>query len=260
MRVDKYCAEHFPERFSSRTKAAEAANRGEILLNGKEAKPSDEVKEGAEISFCRKETAFVSNGGAKLAQAIRVFAVDCKGKVFADVGASTGGFTDCLLQNGAQRVYCVDVGESLLDPKIKNDPRTVCMDNTNARFLRKDSFPEALDGIVIDVSFISLRLILPVLRELIEDGGIVLALIKPQFECENKKLLSKSGIVTDPKLRKKIIEKIYFSCMENGLQPIGIVNAPVREKKNIEYVIYLKKGEDKPLTVREIIERSEQTV
>lgn len=260
MRIDKYCAERFPDLFPSRTKAAEAASRGEILLNGKEAKPAEEVKEGDDVSFREADERFVSNGGAKLSRAIKTFSIDCTGKTFADISASTGGFTDCLLQNGAKKVFCVDVGESLLDPKIKKDPRTVCMDNTNARFLKKEDFSEGLDGIVIDVSFISLRLILPVLRELIDEDGVVLALVKPQFECENKKLLSKRGIVTDPKLRKKIIEKIYFSCVENGLQPLGIVNAPLRERKNLEYVLYLKKGRVKALSVQEIIEKSEQTI
>ena len=256
MRVDKYCA----EKFGSRTKAAEAAERGEILVNGKTAKPSQEFKEKDVITFLLPENQFVSNGGAKLARGIKQFSFDCKDKVFADIGASTGGFTDCLLQNGAKKVFCVDVGESLLDEKLASDPRIVVMDHTNARFLTKESFPEPLDGAVIDVSFISLRLILPILHDIVKQEGEVLALIKPQFECEDKKLLSKSGIVTDPKLRRKIIAKIYASCIENGLQPINLVNAPLREKKNIEYVIELKKSRTcKPISLDLIYEKAENT-
>lgn len=256
MRLDKYCEKDF----SSRTKAAEAINRGEVLLNEKKAKPSDEVKETDRIEYLSAEESFVSNGGYKLARAIKTFTVNCNGKIFADVGASTGGFTDCLLQNGAQKVYCVDVGESLLDKKISADKRIVVMDNTNARFLKKEDFADDLDGVVIDVSFISLRLILPVLYNILPETGFVLALIKPQFECENKSLLSKNGILTDVKVRKKIIEKIYGSCIETGFSPMDIVNAPLKEKKNVEYVIYLQKGEEKPISLLQILEKSQRLI
>jgi 23S rRNA (cytidine1920-2'-O)/16S rRNA (cytidine1409-2'-O)-methyltransferase len=164
------------------------------------------------------------------------------------------------LQHGAKKVYCVDVGESLLDEKLQGDERIVPMENTNARYLTKESFADELDGAVIDVSFISLRLILPILYNIVRESGMVLALIKPQFECEDKKLLSKSGIVTDPKLRKKIVAKIYAACVENGLQPLDIVNAPVREKKNIEYVIYLKKGGAKPTSLQKICDKADKIV
>ena len=237
MRADKYCAEHF----GSRTKAAEAIERGEVFINGKKIKPSDEVKEGDEVQYIIPEESYVSSGGNKLARAIKNFSFSVKNMVFADLGASTGGFTDCLLQNGAKKVYCVDVGESLLDKKLQEDKRIVRMENTNARYLKAENFADELDGAVIDVSFISLRLILPVLYEIVKPKGVVLALIKPQFECENKKLLSKSGIVTDKKLRRKIVEKIYDSCVENRLYPQNLVNAPLRERKNVEYVILLKK-------------------
>jgi 23S rRNA (cytidine1920-2'-O)/16S rRNA (cytidine1409-2'-O)-methyltransferase len=256
MRIDKYCAAHY----GSRTKAADAAERGEIRLNGKRAKPADEVKEGDKVEFIEPKENYVSHGGAKLARAIETFGIDCAGKIFADIGASTGGFTDCLLQHGAKKVYCVDVGESLLDEKLQGDERIVPMENTNARYLTEESFAEVPNGVVIDVSFISLRLLLPVLYRIVQEGGIVLALIKPQFECEDKRLLSKSGIVTDPKLRRKIVAKIYAACVENGLQPLNIVNAPVREKKNIEYVIYLQKGEVKPMSLQEICDKADKIV
>ena len=237
MRADLY----FAEKYGSRNKAAEAIERGEVLVNKKRIKPSREISEADSVEFITPAVQFVSNGGYKLARAVEAFGFDCRGKIFADIGASTGGFTDCLLQNGAKKVYCVDVGESLLHEKLTGDKRVKVMENTNARYLTAEDFTDTLDGAVIDVSFISLRLILPVLYEIVKSGGDILALIKPQFECEDKKLLSKSGIVTDKKLRKKIVSDIYDRCLENGLAPQDIVNAPLKEKKNVEYVIWLKK-------------------
>ena len=241
MRADKYCT----ERYGSRTKAAEAIERGEVLVNGKMVKPSEDIKDGDFVEYILPKQSYVSNGGVKLARAIQTFNLNVTGTVFADIGASTGGFTDCLLQNGVKKVYCVDVGESLLDKKLQNDERIVRMENTNARYLTKKDFSDLLDGAVIDVSFISLELILPVLYEIVKSGGVVLALIKPQFECENKKLLSKSGLITDKKLRRKIVEKIYDACLRNNLFPQDLVNAPLRERKNVEYVILLKKDAEK---------------
>ena len=237
MRADKYCA----ERYGSRTKAALAIERGEVLVNGKKIKPSEDIKDTDAVEYVTPEESFVSSGGFKLARGLRAFSLDVTGLTFADIGASTGGFTDCLLQNGVKKVYCVDVGESLLDEKLILDNRIVRMENTNARYLKASDFSDALDGAVIDVSFISLELILPVLYDIVKDNGLVLALIKPQFECENKKFLTKSGLVLDKKLRRKIVEKIYDACVKNQLYPQDIVNAPLRERKNVEYVILLKK-------------------
>lgn len=237
MRADKYFADHY----GSRTKAAEAISRGEVLKRGKPLKASDEINDGYDIEFIAPKERYVSGGGMKLARALQAFKIDVKGMIFADIGASTGGFTDCLLQNGTKKVYCVDVGESLLDRKLQNDGRIVRMENTNARYLTADDFKDELDGVVADLSFISLRLILPVLYNIIKTDGLALVLIKPQFECENKNLLSKNGIVTDKKLRRKIVEKIYDLCLENKLYPQNLINAPLRERKNVEYVILLTK-------------------
>ncbi len=242
MRADKYCA----AKYGSRTKAAQAIARGEVLVNGRTVRPSDGISDGDRVEYAVSAERYVSNGGYKLSRAVRAFGLDVAGRVFADIGASTGGFTDCLLQNGAKRVYCVDVGESLLAPSLRGDERIVNMENVNARFLKRGDFPEPLDGAVIDVSFISLAYILPVLRDIVAPHGIILALIKPQFECENKRQLSKSGIVTDPKRRQKIVEKIYDACVENGLYPRDLINAPLREKKNVEYIILL--GREKEQT------------
>ena len=237
MRADKY----FSEKYGSRTKAAEAIEKGLVLINGKEIKPKTEIKDSDVITFIEAEETFVSNGGYKLDRAIKTFHFDCKDKVFVDIGASTGGFTDCLLQNNAQKVYTVDVGESLLHEKLLNCDKIVQMENTNARYLRKGDFTEEIDGVVTDVSFISLRLIFPVIKEILCVDGSAFVLIKPQFECENKNI-GKSGIVS-PSAHAAIVGKVLKYLAENELYPHGIVNAPIRKGKNIEYVLYIKQTE-----------------
>ena len=238
MRADKY----FAEKFGSRTKSAEAIDKGLVLVNGKKIRAKDEIKETDEISFVETEEYFVSNGGYKLSRALKTFGFDCQGKVFADIGASTGGFTQCLLLNGAKKVYAVDVGESLLHESIANDERICVMDNTNARYLEKNLFTDEIDCVVTDVSFISLRLILPAISKILADGGVAFVLVKPQFECENKNI-GKSGIVT-PSAHAAIVQKVLGYCSDNGLYPLGIVNAPIRKGKNIEYVLYLQNKKD----------------
>ncbi len=248
MRADKY----FAEKFGSRTKAAEALEKGLVLVNGKKARAKDEVKETDDIAFLKAEEYFVSNGGYKLARALKAFDFNCNGLIFADIGASTGGFTDCLLQNGAKKVYAVDVGESLLHDCIKKDNRVVLMENTNARYLSKSDFEEELDGVTADVSFISLRLILPTIAETVKENGVAFVLLKPQFECE-KKHIGKSGIV-HPSAHADIVKKVYGYCLSSGLFPFGIVNAPIRKGKNIEYVVYLKKSNEGAKTLENILE------
>lgn len=234
MRADKY----FAEKFGSRTKAAEALEKGLVLVNGKNVRPKDEIKENAEILFIEPDEYYVSNGGYKLARALKEFSYDPSGKIVADIGASTGGFTDCLLQNGAKRVYAVDVGESLLHPKLKNNINVVSLENINARHLTKDYFSDKIEGVVADVSFISLTLILPAVKALLADGGDAFVLVKPQFECE-KKNIGKSGIV-HPSAHVKLVKKILDFNKTIGFASVDIINAPVRKGKNIEYVLYLK--------------------
>ncbi len=234
MRADKY----FAEKFGSRTKAAEAIEKGWVLVNGKVVKPKDEIKNTDEVVFVQTDESFVSNGGYKLAKALKEFAFDCKNKIFVDIGASTGGFTDCLLQYGAKQVYAVDVGESLLHETLVGDNRIVPMEHTNARYLSKTDFPDDIDGVVTDVSFISLRLIFPTIKRILSEQGDAFVLIKPQFECENKNI-GKSGIVHNS-AHAKIVEKVLLYATENGLYPFGIVNAPIRKGKNIEYILHVK--------------------
>ena len=249
MRADKY----FAERFGSRTKAAEALERGLVLINGKPIKPKTEIKETDSFTFIEAEELFVSNGGYKLDRALKTFDFDCKGKTFVDIGASTGGFTDCLLQYGAQKVYTVDVGESLLHESLQNDARIIQMENTNARYLKKEDFPDEIDGVVTDVSFISLRLIFPAIKEILKADGCAFVLIKPQFECENKHI-GKSGIVA-PSAHADIVEKVLGYLSENGLYPHGIVNAPIKKGKNIEYVLYCKPTYENASSTAQIIQQ-----
>lgn len=235
MRIDK----RLSERFGSRTKAAEAINRGLIKVNGKTVGASYEVKDGDEIEIVSAEESFVSLGGYKLSKALKEFGVSVKGKIFADIGASTGGFTDCLLKNGAEKVYCIDVGTSQLDQSLK-DKNVVIIDGFNARSLHRGLFEEELDGVTIDVSFISLTYILGAVAGVLQSGKYVFALIKPQFECETK-TVGKNGIVKDAKTHARIIKKIYDFAIGVSLAPKAICNAPNTAKKNKEYVILLEK-------------------
>ncbi len=234
MRADKY----FAERFGSRTKAAEALERGLVLVDGKVLRAKDDVKDGARIEIREVDDLFVSNGGYKIDRAIKTFALDCQNKIFVDIGASTGGFTDCLLQNKAKKIYAVDVGESQLHEKLQRDPRVIRMDNTNARYLVKSDFLDVIDGVVTDVSFISLRLIFPVIKDVLSQDGFAVVLIKPQFECENKNI-GKSGIV-HTSAHGDIVKKVFSYATENGLYPHALTNAPVRKGKNLEYVLLVK--------------------
>lgn len=234
MRADKF----FAEKFGSRSKAAAALKQGLILRNGKPLAPDDEVREGDGFS-ATGELRYVSAGGYKLESGLDAFGERVMGGVYADLGASTGGFTDCLLQRGAKKVFCVDVGESQLAPALFSDPRVAVMDRTNARYLTARDFPCPLDGVVADLSFISLRLILPAVKELLPAGGKAFVLFKPQFEC-GRKALGKSG-VCPPALHGGLLADFYDFCLPLSLAPRAVVPAPVREKKNVEYMVFLQK-------------------
>ena len=248
MRADKY----FAEKYGSRTKAAEAIEKGLVLVNGKPVRTKDEIRETDVITFVQAEQSFVSNGGYKLARAIETFGFSCKDKVFVDIGASTGGFTDCLLQNDAAKIYAVDVGESLLHESLVGNEKIVRMENTNARYLTEADFSEPIDAVVTDVSFISLRLIFPAIKSILGENGEAFVLIKPQFECE-KKNIGKSGIV-HTSAHAGIVNKVLDFAEENGLYPFGIVNAPVRKGKNIEYVLHVKTRRVDALSALQIVQ------
>lgn len=235
MRIDKYLS----EKFGSRTKASEAILAGLVKVNGKTVSPSYDYVSG-EIEIIEPKEWFVSNGGYKLSKALKDFHFSVEGKTFVDVGASTGGFTDCLLQNGAKKVYCIDVGESQLDRRLLCD-KVVVIDNFNARNLDPSMFKEKIDGVVIDVSFISLTYVLGGVAQVLNNDDYAIALIKPQFECESRKV-GKNGIVRDKKQRLAIIKKIFNFAINVGLCPINLTKAPEREGKNVEYLVLLQKG------------------
>ncbi len=249
MRADKY----FAEIFGSRTKAAEAIERGLVLINGKEIKAKTEIRGTDTVEFLQAEEYFVSNGGYKLNRALNAFSYDCQNKIFADIGASTGGFTDCLLQRGAKTVYAVDVGESLLHESLQDDNRIIRMENCNARYLQKKDFNDGLDGVVADVSFISLRFIFPVIKEILKESGDGFVLIKPQFECE-KKHIGKSGIVA-PTAHTEIVKKVLNALRESELYPFNIINAPFRKGKNIEYILHIRPQWAGAATEKELLEK-----
>lgn len=236
MRLDKYLS----EKFGSRNKAVAAIERGSVKVNGKVQPPSYTVKDGDDVQIAEEQTTFVSAGGYKLYKALNDFDFSADGKVFADIGASTGGFTDCLLKSGAKKVYCIDVGESQLYKSLL-DKEVVVIDNFNARNLNKNLFAETLDGITIDVSFISLTYLLDAVSEVLCDGKHVLALIKPQFECESRNV-GKNGIVRGADKHRRIIEKIYDFSVKCNLAPVNLTTAPIVKGKNTEYVILLEKG------------------
>lgn len=236
MRIDKFLA----SKYGSRTKAARAVEEGLVKVNGKVVSPSYEVRENDGFDFISGEINFVSQGGFKLNKALNEFGFSVQGMVCADIGASTGGFTDCLFKSGAQKVYCVDVGESQLDESLKSK-NIVIYDNFNARNLAQDMFFEPLDLAVVDVSFISLTYILGKVSEVLQKGKKVIALIKPQFECESRKV-GKNGIVRDEKTRISIIEKIYVFALSVGLAPEKLTTAPEIKGKNTEYLLLMEKS------------------
>lgn len=238
MRLDLYLSEKFGY---SRTKAANMIYDGFISVNGKTAvKPSCNVLDSDNIEVVR-EYRFASRGGDKLEKAFVDFQLNVKDMTCVDIGASNGGFTDCLLSHGAKKVYAVDVGDCAFDDALKNDPRVVVKDNTNARYLNKDVLGESCDFACIDVSFISLKLILPAALSVIKEGGEIVALIKPQFEV-GKKHLTKTGIVLSAKVRESVIEDISSFAQGIGAVKLGVTTAPVRTGKNVEYLIRLKKN------------------
>ena len=227
----------------SREKAKAIIMAGQVYVNNQKVdKAGFELKEGDKLEVRGKTLKYVSRGGLKLEKAMQVFPITLADKTCMDVGASTGGFTDCMLQNGAAKVYAVDVGYGQLDWKLRSDARVVCLERTNARYLSAEQIPEALDLASIDVSFISLKLIFPALYALLREGGEVACLIKPQFEAGREKV-GKKGVVRDPAVHLEVLEHFLDHAKENNFTVIGITYSPIRGPEgNIEYLGYLKKG------------------
>jgi 23S rRNA (cytidine1920-2'-O)/16S rRNA (cytidine1409-2'-O)-methyltransferase len=213
--------------FASREQAQRAVMAGEIKIGTQTAaKPSQLLKADAEIAL-KPTRKYVGRGGLKLENALDRFRIDVHGKVALDIGASTGGFTDCLLQRGAAKVYAVDVGHGQLDWKLRNNPRVIVLEKLNARFLSGEHIPELVDVCVIDVSFISLTLILPNAFDLMTSAGVILALIKPQFDLQRPDV-GRGGIVRDPDLHRKAQDKIVAFVTHLGYVVSGIVPSAIK--------------------------------
>ena len=236
MRADKFL--YLTGKFPSRNKAAEYLEQGRALVNGRRVKPSFDMTEEDVVEIV--EEGYLSNGGYKLETAVRAFGTVLQGRVCLDVGASTGGFTDCMLRFGAAKVYAVDVGEGQLAPRLAEDARVVVMDRTNARTLHPSMF-DALDVITCDVSFISLTLVLPAIFSLFGAGTCCLALVKPQFEA-GRACLNKHGIVRDAADRAQVLRRIAEFVRDSGFSVTGAVRAFRRDPgMNTEYVFRIER-------------------
>lgn len=225
----------------SRERAKAEIMSGTVFVDGQRAdKPGTAYPPDARIEMRGSSIGFVSRGGLKLEKALSVFPVSPAGKVCMDCGASTGGFTDCLLKRGAVRVYAVDVGYGQLAWSLRTDPRVINMERTNARYLRPEDLPEPMDLAVIDVSFISLSLILPAIRQLLKPEGEIVCLIKPQFEAGKDKV-GKKGVVRDREVHKDVLDGFLRTAESLSLYPAGLTWSPVRGPEgNIEYLGYLR--------------------
>ena len=228
--------------FESREKAKAAIMAGRILVdNNKVDKAGTQVAETVKITVTGKDLPYVSRGGYKLEKAIQVFDLPLDGTVMADIGASTGGFTDCALQNGVAKVYAVDVGYGQLAWSLRTDDRVVVLEKTNARYLTEKEIPEPLDLITIDASFISLTLLLPALFPLLKGDGQLMALIKPQFEAGREKV-GKKGVVRDPAVHCEVIHKVIDCAEALNFKVWGLDYSPIKGPEgNIEYLLWLGK-------------------
>ena len=230
---------------ASREKAKAIIMSGNVLVNGqREDKAGTMIDVKAEITVKGGQLKYVSRGGLKLEKAMSHFDLTLEGRVCMDVGASTGGFTDCMLQNGAVKVYSVDVGHGQLDWKLRNDPRVVCMEKTNIRYVTPEQIEEPAAFVSIDVSFISLTKVLPSVRELMTEDGEIVCLIKPQFEAGREKV-GKKGVVRDPKVHEEVIEKVIDFAATVGLESRELEFSPIKGPEgNIEYLLHLLKRPD----------------
>ena len=247
----------------SRQKAQATIMSGIVFVNGQRVdKVGTAVSNDALIEIRGTTLPYVSRGGLKLEKAMQTFPLTLTGKICADIGASTGGFTDCMLQNGAKKVYAVDVGYGQLDWKLRNDARVVCMERTNARYLTHEEIPEELDFASVDVSFISLKLIFPALYGLLREGGEIACLIKPQFEAGREKV-GKKGVVRDPAVHLEVLEHFLIHAKENHFTVLGITYSPIRGPEgNIEYLGFLRKSEEPSaqIDLNAIVEASHSTL
>ncbi len=230
---------------SGREQAKAYIMAGEVYVDGvKEDKAGTKVPVTAEIIVKNASMKYVSRGGYKLEKAMEVFPITLQDKICLDIGASTGGFTDCMLQNGAKKVYAIDVGYGQLAWKLRNDARVVCLEKTNVRYVTQEQVPELADFASIDVSFISLTKVLPAVLQIMQPAGQLVCLIKPQFEAGREKV-GKNGVVRDIAVHQEVIEMIVDFAMQNHLGVMGLDFSPIKGPKgNIEYLIFLDKQQE----------------
>jgi 23S rRNA (cytidine1920-2'-O)/16S rRNA (cytidine1409-2'-O)-methyltransferase len=228
--------------FESREKAQKFIMAGEIFVDGMRVdKCGEKIKKSASIEFRGDGMKYVSRGGYKLEKAIKSFEIDLNNKICMDIGASTGGFTDCMLQNGASKVFSIDVGYGQFAWKLRVDPRVTCLERTNIRYVKPEDLGELSDFASIDVSFISLEKVIPVVTTLLNSNGCIVALIKPQFEAGRDKV-GKKGVVREKSTHKEVIKKIADFVKTQNLSILGLGYSPIKGPEgNIEYLIYVTK-------------------
>lgn len=246
----------------SREKAKAMIMLGYIFVNNQKAdKPGTMLPVDTELEFRGPRLSYVSRGGLKLEKALSVFPIELRGKTVMDIGASTGGFTDCMLQNGAKKVYSIDVGYGQLAWKLRTDSRVVNLERTNIRYITSEQVPEPVDFFSVDVSFISLRLVLPVARRFLSDDATAVCLIKPQFEAGREKV-GKKGVVRDKAVHCEVIRRIVGFVLENGFSVLGLTFSPVKGPEgNIEYLLCIRKSEEpmcKKIDIDSLVEQSHQ--
>lgn len=230
--------------FESRERARSSIMAGIVYINGiREDKPGSKFDDDSAIEVRENINPFVSRGGLKLDKAIKLFGIKLDGVICMDVGASTGGFTDCMLKNGALKVFAVDVGYGQLAWELRNNERVVNMERTNIRYVKPEDIETVIDFASVDVAFISLKKVLPVLKELLSDAGEVLCLIKPQFEAGREKV-GKHGVVRDINVHANVVEEIISFSLNLGYKVKGLTYSPIKGPEgNIEYLLYISKAE-----------------
>ncbi len=249
----------------TREKAKALIMAGSVYLNGQKAlKGGVNIKETDVIEVRGAVNPFVSRGGLKLDKAVKSFGLELNECICMDIGASTGGFTDCMLSNGAKKVYAIDVGYGQLAWKLRCDERVVNLERTNFRYVTSEQVPDEIDFASVDVSFISLKLILPVMHSLLKNGGRSVCLIKPQFEA-GKENIGKKGVVRDKSVHENVVENITAFAAENGFKVIGVDFSPIKGPEgNIEYLMYIEKCENGEMvwdgSVAELVERSHENL
>ena len=242
---------------TSRERAKTSIMAGKVFVDGRRVdKAGEKVPVTANIEYKGEKLPYVSRGGLKLEKAMKNFPITLEGKVCMDIGASTGGFTDCMLQNGASKVFSIDVGYGQFAWKLRTDGRVVCMERTNIRYVKPEDLGELVDFTSIDVSFISLKKIMPATIELLKDKGEVVALIKPQFEAGKEKV-GKKGVVRDIEVHKEVVFGIIDYLIEHNLNVLGVSYSPIKGPEgNIEYLVYFTKDMERESTfVREDVDK-----